>query len=160
MNVTVRRFADSDWESVRELHSLSFAHQAATHYTREQMQAIESMLRAPSYRQELQECNLRLAIIEKHIAGSAGWCQPDLKTARVRKVFVAPLHAGMGLGRRLMEVIESEIHASGIRNIIIRATMNAVPFYERLGFQKVRLDMMVSPEGVHVPMTMMDKQLV
>ena len=124
------------------------------------MQAVERMLRHPSYHQELRECDLRLAIIDNHIAGSAGWCQPASNTARIRKVFVTPSHAGIGLGRLLMEVIEGEIYASGIRNVMVRATMNAVPFYERLGFHKVRLEMIISPDSVHVPMTIMDKQLV
>ena len=123
------------------------------------MQAVERMLQHPDYREELRECNLRLAVVGTEIVGSAGWCQQTQGTARVRKVFVAPPLAGMGLGRRLMEVIEGTIHSAEIRNVVIRATINAVPFYERLGFHQVRRDMMISPDGVYVPMIIMNKRL-
>jgi N-acetylglutamate synthase-like GNAT family acetyltransferase len=160
MNVSFRAFEENDWIDVRELHSMSFAHLATTHYTAEEMQAVERMLRDPSYRDELRESNLTLAVIGSEIVGTAGWCKPDAGTARIRKVFVATPQAGKGLGRRLMEHVERDIRSSGIREIVIRATMNAVPFYERLGFHKVRLDTMTGPEGIRVPVTMMHKTLV
>jgi N-acetylglutamate synthase-like GNAT family acetyltransferase len=155
MNVVIRAFDEKDWVQVRELHSTSFAHLAAACYTAEQMQAVERMIREPGYREELRESNLKLAVVGADIIGSVGWCQPDPDTARIRKVFVAPPQAGKGLGRRLMELVEGDIHSSGVREIVIRATMNAVPFYERLGFQQVRLDAMTASDGVRVPVTMM-----
>jgi GNAT superfamily N-acetyltransferase len=157
MNFNFRAFEENDWISVRELHSTSFARLAASGYTAEQMQAVERLLRDPSYKQDLRESNLTLALFAGDIVGSAGWCQPAPGTARIRKVFVAPQHAGKGLGRLLMEHVERDIRASGIREIVIRATMNAVPFYERLDYHKVRLDAMTSSDGVLIPVTMMCK---
>src|SRR5215471_16031118 len=99
MNFIFRAFEENDWISVRELHSTSFAHLAASAYTAGQMQAVERMLRDPSYKQDLRESNLTLAVFADDIVGSAGWCRPAPGTARIRKVFASPQHAGKGLGR-------------------------------------------------------------
>src|ERR1051326_2295465 len=87
MDVIFRAFEEDDWADVRELHSSSFAQLATAYYTAEQMSAVERMIRDPVYRQELRESRLTLAVVGTVIVGSAGWCQPDPGTARIRKVF-------------------------------------------------------------------------
>jgi ribosomal protein S18 acetylase RimI-like enzyme len=160
MNVIFRAFEENDWVEVRDLHCSSFAYLAAAHYTVEQIRAVERMIQDPGYRDELRESNLQLADVGAVIVGSAGWCQPDPGRARIRKVFVAREQAGKGLGRMLMGHVEGYLHSAGIRELVVRATMNAVHFYERLDFHKVRLDTMTSSDGVQVPVTMMRKTLI
>ena len=91
--------------------------------------------------------------------GSAGWAavaggQPP--TGRIRKVFVEPGLAGRGLGRRLVEAAEARAGAAGCRGFVVRANLNAVPFYRRLGYRVTGPGAMAAG-GREVPMTMMEK---
>lgn len=70
------------------------------------------------------------------LAGGAGWdTLPDPpEAAVVRAVFVDPAWHGRGLGATLVRAVEAAIAASGARRILVPAALNAVGFYERLGY--------------------------
>jgi GNAT superfamily N-acetyltransferase len=57
------------------------------------------------------------------------------RLATVRSVYVHPDHAGRGLARKLMGLIESEIAHAGLETASLEATLNAIPFYRRLGYR-------------------------
>lgn len=93
------------------------------------------------------------------ILGSAGWGAtpgPGAPRARIRKVFVEPGLAGRGLGRRLVAAAETRAEATGVRGFMVRANLNAVTFYERLGYRTTGPGVM-TVDRVDVPMTMMEK---
>jgi GNAT superfamily N-acetyltransferase len=70
------------------------------------------------------------------LGGGAGWdTLPDPPDAAVvRAVFVAPGWHGRGLGAKLVRAVEAAIAAAGCRRILVPAALNAVGFYERLGY--------------------------
>ena len=49
-------------------------------------------------------------------------------------VFVDPLFTSAGIGRRLVADVEARAHQSGFKRFATRVTANAVPFFERLGY--------------------------
>lgn len=70
------------------------------------------------------------------LAGGAGWdrLEEPAEAAVVRAVFVDPAWHGRGLGARLVREVEAAIAAAGCRRILVPAALNAVGFYERLGY--------------------------
>jgi GNAT superfamily N-acetyltransferase len=77
-----------------------------------------------------------VAEIGARLAGGAGWeplDEPD-QAAAVRAVFVHPAFHGRGLGARLVGAVEALIAAAGRRRILVPAALNAVGFYQRLGY--------------------------
>ncbi|GIX09688.1 GNAT family N-acetyltransferase [Elioraea sp.] len=70
------------------------------------------------------------------LAGGAGWdTLPDPPDAAVvRAVFVDPAWHGRGVGATLVRAVEAAIAAAGRRRILVPAALNAVGFYERLGY--------------------------
>ncbi len=56
----------------------------------------------------------------------------------VRAVFVAPEVQGMGVGQKLMAVIESVAAQNGVRILTVPASLTGKPFYIRLGYREVR----------------------
>lgn len=70
------------------------------------------------------------------LAGGAGWePMPDpADAAAVRAVFVHPAWHGRSIGARLVGAVEAAIAAAGRRRILVPAALNAVGFYERLGY--------------------------
>lgn len=95
------------------------------------------------------------------IAGVAGWTadsrEPDCAWARY--VFVAPELAGHGVGRRLMSEIETSSYAASRPRLTLWASLNAVPFYEVLGYQAIKSAQWPIASGIEMSFLLMSKSL-
>jgi putative acetyltransferase len=60
--------------------------------------------------------------------------------ADVRAVYVHPRHAGQGVGAAILAGLEGYARGAGVASIEITASLNAVGFYERAGYERVRED--------------------
>lgn len=131
-----------------------------SHYTAGQTALLLAATREPDYAGELFASDVWVAVDGGGtIIGSAGWGAVPGGAAlagRIRKVFVEPALAGRGLGRRLVEAAEMRAGAAGCRGFVVRANLNAVAFYERLGYRATGPGAM-AVAGREVPMTMMEK---
>lgn len=77
----------------------------------------------------------RVAEQDGALIGGAGWQEAeDGSAATIRAVFVHPSVHGQGVGAALVSAIEAEIASRGIARLIVPAALNAVGFYERLGY--------------------------
>jgi GNAT superfamily N-acetyltransferase len=73
--------------------------------------------------------------------GVGGW-SPDSLEARlawIRYLFVHPDHVRRGIGRRLVEVAEAAASRAGRPRFDVWSSLNAVRFYEALGYRRVRI---------------------
>jgi N-acetylglutamate synthase-like GNAT family acetyltransferase len=125
----------------------------------EQMAAHERLFRAREYFLDVRNIHLTLATNGDEIIGSAGWCTHDSSAARVRKVFVKPSHAKLGLGRSLLCYVEGQIRKAGLSEVFLRASLNAVPFYERVGYRQLRQERVPLEGGILAKRVIMGKTL-
>jgi len=51
-------------------------------------------------------------------------------------VIVVPELRGKGVGKEMMEAALAHLRKTGVRTVRLNAYLNAIPFYERLGFQR------------------------
>jgi ribosomal protein S18 acetylase RimI-like enzyme len=51
-------------------------------------------------------------------------------------VIVAPELRGKGVGKQMMEATLAHLRTAGVRTVRLNAYLNAIPFYERLGFHR------------------------
>ncbi|MEF8840073.1 MAG: GNAT family N-acetyltransferase [Haloarculaceae archaeon] len=58
----------------------------------------------------------------------------------VRAVYVHPEHAGRGVGAALLAELEGYARGAGLDSLELSASLNAVGFYERAGYVRVRED--------------------
>jgi putative acetyltransferase len=56
----------------------------------------------------------------------------------IKYLFVDADHAGKGVGAELMERALHDARSDGVDTVKIIATLNAVPFYMKWGFQKIK----------------------
>jgi len=71
--------------------------------------------------------------VDNHIVATA-----SLDQDVVRSVFVDPRHQGQGIGRHLMERIQTVALSAGIDSLRVPSSITAEGFYAALGFKKVR----------------------
>jgi putative acetyltransferase len=72
---------------------------------------------------------------------------------------VLPELAGQGTGRSLFERCLLEIRRYGPERLLVRASLNAVPFYARLGFERLQPIDMPLPGGGALPCVLMEREL-
>lgn len=79
---------------------------------------------------------------------------------KIDAVFVHPDHVGNGVGRKVMELLEKVATDSGsTETLYLEATLNAAPFYRKLGFSGDSPSLYVSPRGFSLECIRMSKTL-
>ena len=58
----------------------------------------------------------------------------DFASGRLRAMAVEASRQGQGVGARLVQKLEQEVAARGVRAVTLHARQNAVGFYQRLGY--------------------------
>ncbi len=96
-------------------------------------------------------CEIRDSIV--------GWGFADFKLARIEAIFVEPSYFGNGVGRKIGEEFECRARSSGLESLELSSTLNAVPFYSRLGFQALGESLFEHPAGFTLPCVTMAKSL-
>jgi len=129
----IRAFDTADATSVSSLISTTLRISNVTDYPEEFLSKVEASLTPPSLHELAKERVIFVAVEGTAIVGTA-----SLGRDQVHAVFVHPARQGRGIGRRLMEAVESEAQARGERGLILYASVSAVPFYEANGWRTVR----------------------
>jgi len=159
-DITLRPLSEADIEQVCGLHARSFATLARAQHDDRQITAHLDYIRAPDYARELLATNLALAWDEAgRLVGTGGW-QPVPEreaTARIRKIFVDPAVARLGLGKMLVVDAEARARDAGYASFFVRANVNAVPLYRTLGYRELEAGEMTVAGGVALPVVFMEK---
>ena len=61
-----------------------------------------------------------------------------LEDKYIETVFIHPKYQNQGIGKAIMEKIESRAKEKGIDKVILNSSINAVPFYKKMGYKKQR----------------------
>ncbi|WP_207537737.1 GNAT family N-acetyltransferase [Sabulicella rubraurantiaca] len=139
--------------ALRALHDASFAGLARA-YDARAIVAHAALVAQPDYAEDVLGSDLWVAERDGLLLGSAGWlAQPD-GAARIRKVFVHPDAARQGVATALVTAAERR---SGRNRFVLRAYLDAVPLYRRLGYVEEAPGTMELPGGVSMPVLLMRK---
>jgi GNAT superfamily N-acetyltransferase len=79
--------------------------------------------------------------------------------AEVRALFVAPEHAGRGVGRALLRAAEGAISASGHVRAYLLATQSGLAFYRSAGYERFAEHAVPIPGGGQLMLTAMVREL-
>jgi GNAT superfamily N-acetyltransferase len=74
-----------------------------------------------------------VAELEDEIVGVIGY-----SGGTVRSLFVASAYQGIGVGRQLLASVESRARRAEIRSLTVAASLTAIGFYRRCGFENLR----------------------
>jgi putative acetyltransferase len=160
LDLVLRPAKAADVAAIRRLHALSFAALAADRHSASQISAHTRLIESPEYEDDLMRSHLVLALSPAgEVVASAGWIAvPEAAgTARIRKIFVHPSLARQGLATRLVEDAEHRARAAGHSRLTVRANLNAVPLYLKLGYRPTGDGVMATPDGVDLPVVFMAK---
>jgi predicted GNAT family N-acyltransferase len=132
-DVSFRPARPEDAETVFEITKASIGGLAGETYSRNQ---IENWMgeRTPTFYQEL-IANGRMTVCLRN-AVVVGFV--DAEPGEVTRLFMLPEAAGLGLGRRLLEIGIAQARLGHSGPIKLEATINAEGFYQRHGFRSMK----------------------
>lgn len=85
-----------------------------------------------------------------------GFCQYNLEDGELYQIQIDPDHQGKGYGKSLYNFVESDFKKHEKTKITLNSTLNAVPFYEKMGFRKLK-DITFSLSNKSIKMVLMEK---
>jgi len=104
--------------------------------------------------------NLGSAVVAEEEDGAlAGFAVLDLASGEVDAVFVEPAYQGRGIARDLLRWLEGLAQGRGVQRLFLSASLNAVAFYERAGFMRVRDEVYAHRSGIGIASVFMEKML-
>jgi putative acetyltransferase len=158
-NLSLRPFAHDDTDAVVDLRNRAFDELSGEAYTPAQKAALRENRAERDYAEDLIRNHIMLGFDKAiGLVAMGGWIAmpDDPEIGRIRKLAVHPGVARQGLGRHMVEDAEQRARDAGCRRFIVRSSINAVPFYERLGYRVTEHGMMKAGD-VDIPMAMMRK---
>ena len=157
--LAVRLLGIDDFSSVRYLHATSLAAQTCGVLSEQEISAFKVLVSTPGYIDALAEEEAYGAWFDGELVGTASW-QPsggNAAIARIGSVFVR--HPRLGIGRRLLTVVETRACHGGFFQFAAAATANAVPFFARLGYEPVSCGTKALGPHCVLPVTFLRKSL-
>ncbi|WP_339105611.1 GNAT family N-acetyltransferase [Haloterrigena salinisoli] len=141
--LSLREATAADAESIADVHEASIRVLGSDGYDDEQVRAWLANVHPDRY--PLEENGFRAVVADHEGDGVVGFglldCEPagrdDPSTGEIAAVYVHPDHARRGVGRAILEALESAARETGLETLVLTASRNAVGFYERQGYEGV-----------------------
>ena len=88
---------------------------------------------------ETEEKTLHLMAVDQgEVVGVGRLHRVNAKIAQIRYMAVRPCREGLGIGGKLLKVLEEHALAEGYSRIILNARDEVVPFYQKGGYRVLR----------------------
>ncbi|NKF21734.1 GNAT family N-acetyltransferase [Solimonas marina] len=152
----IRRATAADAVSLWDLRSAAIDHGCRTHYAGELIDAWLATPMPASFGNRLEREPFLLAVDRDAIVGFAGL---KLGTRELDALFVHPQHAGRGHGQHLLREAEQLARQLGLHELHLKASLNAVAFYEAAGYRIGEAGVHITGTGLRIGCRNMDKRL-
>ena len=123
------------FEKLVEIHKNCILETNAKYYNEQQIKEWLSLINVKNIRDQLGNTSW---IIVKKNNDIVGFAQYSREEKELYQIQVCPDLQGRGYGKELYEYIENDFKQNGLPQISLFSTLNAVKFYERLGFRRVK----------------------
>jgi putative acetyltransferase len=152
----IRTADDADADALADLHRTSITQLCQEHYSSEQISAWTAPLRPELYRALMGRVEVSVFEEQGRLLGLG---ISDAGDALINAIYVHPDATRRNVGRALLMHLETAILERGLNDVRLNATLNAVGFYERMGYTRVDLAMNKLANGVELPCVSMTKLL-
>ncbi|MDQ2051160.1 GNAT family N-acetyltransferase [Natronolimnohabitans sp. A-GB9] len=163
--VRLREARATDAATIADVHAASIRELGPEAYDDRQVRAWRSNVDPERY--PLEEADARMIVAERGDDGLVGFGLLDLEpndaddpsVGTIGAVYVHPEHVREGIGRTILETLESIARDAGLETLGLTASKNAIGFYERQGYEGVETVALEMTDGVSLEALRMRKQL-
>jgi GNAT superfamily N-acetyltransferase len=152
----IRAAVATDVEGIMATHLSAIREICSAAYQPDEISAWTSGHAPPRYLQVIVEHLVFVALIEDTVVGFSEF---DAGTGEVCAIFVAPARVRQGIGRRLLQTIETNAIRQGVERLHLQASLNSIGFYQAQGFTLDTMGSFRLRSGVNVRCAAMHKYL-
>lgn len=152
----IRKPTTGDLEHIAAMHAEAITHSCRSHYTPAQIKAWIDVLDPAAYESAFTDKHFIVACDGDTILGLGIM---DLGKSEINALYVAPDHAGQGVGSRISSELEKVARQQGVTQLTVFSTLNARQFYLKKGYQVHRPAAHSLPNGLKLECIEMHKQL-
>lgn len=154
--VSVRQATPDDIDAICVVHRSSIRELCSNHYTPDQVQEWTAALEPHGYTELLSS---KQCLVAEEGGTLVGFGILDLENGLVNATYVSPRAVGKGVGRRLMQAMEDLAQRHNVNKLQLHSTLNAVTFYESIGYFRGAPATNRLPNGTELPCVVMTKRL-
>lgn len=121
-------------EKIIDIHKRCILETNSKYYNSEQIGEWVSTINIQNVKDQLKNSSW---IIIKERNNIIGFAQYSIEDKEIYQIQIDPQEQGKGYGKRLYEYIEKEFRKKNISSIFLFATLNAIPFYKKIGFKVI-----------------------
>jgi ribosomal protein S18 acetylase RimI-like enzyme len=132
-NISFRNARSADAEAVFNITKASISGLAAASYSRDQIENWMGERTIAFYEELIAKGRMTVCVRDDVVVGFV-----DAEPGEVTRLFIMPDAAGLGLGRRLLEIGVEQARLDHSGPIRLEATINAEAFYQKYGFRSMR----------------------
>lgn len=133
MDLMIRAASRDDAPAISRVIIAALRESNAQDYSPEIINQVEQSFSPAAIQHLLTQRRVYVATIDRLIVATA-----SLDRDVVRSVFVAPSHQGAGIGKKLMETLESVAIKQDLDRLRVPSSITAEGFYASMGFKKIR----------------------
>ncbi len=119
-----------------EIHKECISKTNSQFYEQEQINEWLSTIKIENIQDQLESTTW---VVIKNNNKILGFAQYSLEDKEIYQIQIDPDEQGKGYGRELYNYIENDFRINKIKQISLLATLNAVQFYENLGFHIIKV---------------------
>jgi N-acetylglutamate synthase-like GNAT family acetyltransferase len=153
--ISVRRACPGDVDVLDTLHKASIRELCSSAYTGEQISDWISAIKPRGYLLAMEMYEFLVAVR----GAAVGLGIFNSSKAEITALYVSPAEAGSGVGRAILLEVEALARETGIQELRLKSTLNAVGFYEKMGYARIEQSAYVLPSGMELPFVVMAKKL-
>jgi putative acetyltransferase len=153
----VRPARAADFDAVREVHQRAVRALGADAYSDRQVEAWADWADVDEL-DGVDDEDAHMVVAERR-GDTAGFGHLGTAEGDVNAVYVHPGHAREGVGAALLAHLEGYARGAGLSELTLSASLNAVDFYTRAGYERVRRDTHETTGGVELECLRMRKRL-
>jgi putative acetyltransferase len=147
-----------DRDAVLSIHRQSIFGLCKDHYTVQEMKAWTDRLTPELFDEGMKDEN-NVGIVAMASDAIIGYGFFNVDAQELRAVYVLPRYVNRGAGGLIMARLEDMARENKIKRLSLQSTVNAVGFYDRLGYQEIKTETHQINEEVSIACVRMEKDL-
>ncbi|QSX04670.1 GNAT family N-acetyltransferase [Sedimentibacter sp. zth1] len=136
MEINIRRISQEDFEKVSKIVCRNFMEVNIKDYTKEEMERLRDIYTPEKINSISNMAHMYVACINEEIVGCGAihsfWGKED--ESMLRTIFVQPEFHGKGIGRKLIETLESDEIFKRAKRVEVPASITSYEFYIKMGY--------------------------
>ena len=156
---TIRPLAPADLETVLRVHVESILAFGSSAYDRREVAAWAAKPEGTRpYERALEDAHTYFVVAERN-GDVAGFGGVDVDSGEIVALYVDPDHARSGVGSALLSHLETYALDRGYTELSLWSSLNAVDFYERVGYEPLEETVHETTDGVELNCLEMRKRI-